>query len=334
MTRSIYRRLTGRARTLGGYSQLWIAADHILLVRSARFNEHYQRFALADIQAVVITEEPSRTPLQAALGATALLWTLGFLLVSSTFAKGFFGVTGALALASVVLDMARGRRCRCHLHTAVSRELLAPVARMRIARGLLEKLQPAIEAVQGAVPIERISAIEERTSAFAAAGPAAAVGSPEISIVPGYLAEVVFGMFLINAGLILASVFWSRGTQPVTNALLSTLPAEIVTAIVALIRRGSRDPRRFIYPLIMIGLLGTGWDLAEIGRHFGAWFASVTTAAQRGNPAPIAAFFSFFDHTHALIAAGWRAVAGVVGLAAALWQRQKSAASRAQAAAP
>jgi hypothetical protein len=62
MAQSIYRRLTGRARTLSGYSQLWIAPDHLLLLRSTRFTEFYQRFALADIQAVVVTELPARFP--------------------------------------------------------------------------------------------------------------------------------------------------------------------------------------------------------------------------------------------------------------------------------
>ena len=333
MTRSLYRRLTGRARTIGGYSQLWIADDHILLVRSTRFTERYQRFALADIQAVVITEEPSRTPLEAALGATALLWMLAFLLVSSTFAKGFFAATGGLALAWVIVDMARGRRCRCHLHTAVSRELLPPVARMRIAERFLEKLQPAIEAVQGAVPVESIAAIEERTSAFAPAGPSAAVEPPGISPVPGYLAEVVFGVFLTNAAVILATVLLRKNVQLVTNILPTTLFGEIVVVIVALLRR-SRDRRSLIYPLITIALLGIGWDLVGIGRHFGAWFNLAIAEAQRGAPAPIASFWSLFDRSQAFIAAGWRAAAGVIGLAAALWQRQEHPANRVEAVAP
>ena len=55
---SIYKRLTRRKSGLFGYSQLWLAPDHILLVRSTRFTERYQRFALADIQSIVVTELP------------------------------------------------------------------------------------------------------------------------------------------------------------------------------------------------------------------------------------------------------------------------------------
>ena len=76
MAKSIYRRLTSRARSLTGYSQLWIADDHLLQLRSTRFYEQYQRFAFADIQAVIVTELPARTPLQAAFVTAALLWLL------------------------------------------------------------------------------------------------------------------------------------------------------------------------------------------------------------------------------------------------------------------
>ena len=64
MAKSIYQRLTGRKRTLFGFSQLWLAPDHILLVRSTRFTENYQRFSLADIQAIVVTELPDRVAFQ------------------------------------------------------------------------------------------------------------------------------------------------------------------------------------------------------------------------------------------------------------------------------
>jgi hypothetical protein len=324
MTRSIYRRLTGKARSLGGYSQLWIAEDHILLVRSTHFSERYQRFALADIQAVVITEEPSRTPLQAALGAIALLWMLASLAVSSAFAKGFFLVTGGVALSLAVVDAMRGPRCRCYLHTAVSRELLPPVRRMHGARAFLAKLQPAVEAVQGALATEQIPAIEDRTLSSVPGVTAAAPDQPpEIAPAPGYLAETVFGVLLINAAMILASGLLHQGAQLITNALLTTLFGELVIVVVALIRRG-RDPRRFIYPLMLIALVGMGWDLVVMVRHFGGYLSSMMAAAQRGANPPVIGFWSAFDRSHALIAAAWRLVVGALGLAAALWERQQS----------
>ncbi len=329
MASSIYRRLTGRARTLGGYSQLWIAPSHILLLRSTRFREHYARFALADIQAVVITELPSRTPLQAALGAIAVLWTLSFTLVTYSFAKGFFLVTGGIALAFAIADIARGPRCRCFLHTAVSREPLTPVGRMRIARNFLAQLQPAIEAVQGAVAVDQIQELEDRSSSQSLGGPGVAIldQPPEIGQRLGYLPETVFGLFLINAALILASLLLRN--SEVMNVLPTTLFAEVVLVVVALFRRGSRDPRRYIYALMMVALLGIGWDLVLFAQSFGRLIMAAAES-QRGQPVPVLTMpnWTAFQRGHAILAATWRFGAGLIGLAAAYLERPVSPASR------
>jgi hypothetical protein len=145
----VYRRLTGRRRSLLGHSQLWLGPSHILLLKSHFFTEEYHRFAFADIQALVITETTGRIAFQLLALAAAALWTLGFLEVNSVFAKAFFGITGALALAIVGVDIARGPRCRCHVYTAVSREQLTPVSRTRQAQTFLARIRPEIEAVQG-----------------------------------------------------------------------------------------------------------------------------------------------------------------------------------------
>jgi hypothetical protein len=331
MAGSIYRRLTGRARSLGGYSQLWIAPTHILLLRSTRFREHYARFALADIQAVVITELPSRMPLQTALGAVAALWMFGSTLVSFGFAKGFFLVTGGIALAFAIADIARGPRCRCFLHTAVSREPLTPVGRMRVARKFLAQLQPAIEAVQGSVAMEHIQELEDRSSSQSLGGPSAAPldQPPEIAQSPGYLPEIVFAMFLINAALILAGMLF-RNAQ-VINVLPTTLFSEVLLVVVALFRRGSRDPRRYIYVLMLVALLGIGWDLVLLAQSFGRLIMAAAES-QRGQPTPLMTTmpdWTAFPRAHAIIAVSWRAGAGLIGMVAAHLERPASPASRA-----
>src|SRR5258708_3448740 len=154
---SIYRRLTGRSRTLVGYSQLWMGPDHILLVKSTRLSEDYQRFAFSDIQSIAVTQRGDRTVFQVIAGLTMLAWTLAALAVSSIFGKWFFAVTGLLGCAWVIMDIVGGPRCRCYLRTAVSRELLAPVCRMRYAESLLAEIQTAIEAVQGSLPAGGLS---------------------------------------------------------------------------------------------------------------------------------------------------------------------------------
>jgi hypothetical protein len=320
MARSIYRRLTGKARSLGGYSQLWIAPDHLLLLRSTLFRQQYMRFTLADIQAIAVTELRSRMPLQAALAALAVLWMLISVLVFSWFAKGFFLVTGGIGLAFVLADIARGPRCRTFIHTAVSREPLTPIGRMRVARKVLAQLQPAIEAVQGAIAVEQIQEIDDRSSSQAAQVQNA-YQPPEIVQQPGYLPEIVFGVFLLNAAIILFSERFHN--QQAAGALYTTLFAEALLVVVALVRRGSRDFRRYIYVLMTLAILGIVWDVALFAQTFWKWISAVADAGQHGRPAPLpAGIGASFERTHEMISVGWRISLGIIGLITARFERK------------
>ncbi len=312
--KSIYQRLTGRRRGIAGFSQLWLAPDHILLVRNSRFTEQYRRFALADIQAIVVTKLGDRTPWQIVALLAAILWTLALFAVELTLGKFFFGVTGAIAIAICIIDIARGPRCRCHLYTAVSRELLSPVSRVRGARRFLDHIRPAIEGAQGTLAAEKIATLT------ASGGPPVET-PPEVPAPPGYLPEVLFALFLLNAACVLAaSRFpWAQ----LSNVLLTTFSAEFVILVVALIRRPGRDPRRFIYALMVVAILFMGWDAIALGRSFVGYMGSVFEEARRGKAAPpTVANWIAFQHAPALFAASWRSAAGIIGLAAAWLERR------------
>ncbi len=311
--KSIYRKLTPRRRGIGGFSQLWLASDHILLVRSSRFVEQYRRFALADIQAIVVTPLADHTPWQlAALGAS-IVWTLVFLVVDSTAGKIFFGATGAIAIGFSMADIALGRRCRCYLHTAVTRELLTPVSRLRSARAFLERIRPAIEAAQGTLSFDQIAAIAPAVTATPADAP------PEVPQAPGYLPEALFGLFLVNAVFVL---LMQRFPNELDNVLPTTFFGEFVILIFALARRGVRDPRRLVYALMVIALLFMSWDAVGLARSFTHYMGSVMEQSRRGRPAPPSLTgWVAFEHAPAVLAAGWRMVAGVAGLVAAWFER-------------
>jgi hypothetical protein len=308
---SIYRRLAGRKRTLMGYSQLWLAPDHILLVKSSRFVEHYQRFALADVQSIVITTRADSTPLQIGAAGAAILWTALALAVTSLFAKIFFVSTGAIALAIVALDLVRGPRCRCHLYTAVSRELLPSVNRVRTAQTFLAELRPALEAVQGVLAPDRVPALEPVSSARPLDSP------PEVPQPPGYLPEILFGLFLLNAALLLVGLRFPR--SEISSALPTTILAEIALLIFALIRRPGRDPRRVIYGVMIATIVCIAWDGVQIGQSF---FSFISEATRRGgNSFTFEGNWTALRGNRALFAAGWRIAAGAVGLLASYMER-------------
>src|SRR5581483_9866230 len=178
-----YTRLTGRKRSLLGYTQLWLGPDHVLQVRSTRFAERYQRFSLGDIQAIVVTELPPQLAFHFLALAAVLACVGGFFLSPWIFSKFVFGPMAAIALAILIGNIALGPRCRCELHTAVSHEALAPVRRLRSARTFLNKIVPAIEAVQGTLAADRAAQIE--LPATVAEKP------PEVPDSPSYLPETL-----------------------------------------------------------------------------------------------------------------------------------------------
>lgn len=314
MAEAVYRKLTGRRRGIAGYSQLWLAADHLLLVQSSRFVEQYRRFALADIQALVITGGPDRTAWQIAALSASIAWTLALFAVGPIAAKVFFGASGVAAVVLSIADMARGARCRCHLYTAVTRELLAPVSRVRGARAFLDRVRPAIESVQGTLSPDQAAAIAiPETSGPTETQP------PELSRAPGYLPEILFGLFLVNAAFVL---IMRRFPSQIDNVLPTTFFGEFVILIVALVRREGRDPRRFIYGLMMVALVFMGWDAVGLARSFTHYMGSVMEQSRHGKSQPpsVAAWIAF-DSAPSLLAAGWRMVAGVAGLIAAWIER-------------
>jgi hypothetical protein len=316
--KSIYRRLTGRYRTLLGYSQLWIAPDHLLLLKSSRVAEEYRRFAFSDIQAVVITELPDSQVAQVVAILGSLLWTALALTVSSPFGQGFFLLTGFWLMALSVVSLARGQRCRCHLYTAVSRELLTPVRRMRTARTLLTRIRPEIEAVQGTLPADGI--MESAASAAVAERPPAEI-PPAVPAPPlGYAMEILFGLILADAVLIpVAQRFPNVGSEAF-GVLMTTFLAEIALAIYVLVRRASHDPRRAAFVLTGVALACMAADLFGIGRSTVAWFGQLMEAAQRQQTTPpqfalnLSGFWIYF-------AVLWRVFLGLTGLLTSRMER-------------
>ena len=309
--RSIYQRLSRKQRTLIGFSQLWLAPDHILLVRSTRFMERYQRFSLSDIQAIVVTELPDRAAFQFAVLAVVIAAAGGFFAVSSMVAKIPLAVVAAIGMGIILTNIALGPACRCYLHTAVSKELL-PVVRVRAARRFLQRIRPAIEAVQGALTPERAATVTIPA--------ATSEKPPDVVHSPSYLPEVLFALLLIDGALVMANLRFPKAE--LWSVLLSAMFGEIILMVVALLRRAGRDPRRIIYALMIPAIFCIGWDGFHIASTFVDWLNGVAQSARRGDPAPPSILtWHAFSSSGALFAAVWRIAAGAIGLAASWFER-------------
>jgi hypothetical protein len=306
MANSIYKRLTGKHRALTGFSQLWLGPDHILLVRSSRIAEHYQRFLFSDIQSVVITATPDRTVLQILAVLTALTWTAFALAVASRFAKGFFLISGALLVILAVIDMARGPRCRCTLYTAVSQEPLPSVSRQRIARRFLSVLRPAVESVQGSLAPDRAEQIQ--------------LSSPGFQVMPPLLeksshraAWILFALLLLDSMLVWAGFRYTLSGGD--SLILTAYFAEILLAVMVLIQ--DRDhPLQPAYLLAAAAMACVGADVyatvPDIGRRL----------LQQATQTPPAAMLQFSNRV-TYFALGWRVAGGLIGLAMLFLARRR-----------
>jgi len=311
MTGSQYRRLTGKNRTWTAFSQAWLGDDHLLIVNSMRLVERYQRFAFSDIQAIIVSEGGRRTFWQPLL---LLVCVLGGVTARSTFGRGFFAVIGVFALASVILDIARGPRCSCVLQTAVSRERLLAVSRMRTARAFLAAIVPAIEAVQGSVAAEDLAAqvamMPQTTLAASAPQP------PAIDRPLGYTPEVLFGLLMLDSLLVFVAL---RSTVGVAFGLLPTIYfAEFLIGILALVqsrRRSTTSVAVLIAAFLCIVI--DPFALSGVS----AWPGLVAVFQQASSGTPPWNMQIAASTTTLLLAVGWRTAMAITGLAVCHFER-------------
>lgn len=140
-------------------SRLYLGDDHLLHVESSGYTERYHRFYYRDVYAVSL----QRTRAYALAGV--LLATLGALVaVGIITAVGPSGTARlaifclAVCLAPLAYHLALGPTCICVLHTAAHHTRIRSLGRIRRARRALDLIRPRIEAAQGVMDDDQMSA--------------------------------------------------------------------------------------------------------------------------------------------------------------------------------
>jgi hypothetical protein len=156
-----YRKLPGHRRGFFRGSSLWMAPDHLLLVKSIRFREEYKRFHLRDVQAIVVARAP-RFHISTRSVGIAALWCFAYL-----FTARRFGGTAPLWIVAAVLVSAwifvsAASSCRCCILTAVSRDDLPSIYRTWTARRFLRTVAPRITEVQGSLEGDWAKGLDSR----------------------------------------------------------------------------------------------------------------------------------------------------------------------------
>src|SRR5688572_16565337 len=95
-----YKKLSRQRRNASGYSRLWLADDHVLLVTTSGYSEEYRRFFFSDIQALIIRKTRAGAGWNWGFGSMAVFFiALGFifsegLIICLVFAASFAGLAG------------------------------------------------------------------------------------------------------------------------------------------------------------------------------------------------------------------------------------------------
>lgn len=150
-----YIKLQGRGVKRGGFfsilgirARLWMGKEHLLYVYNKRFEEEYKRFYYKDIQAIIIHKNNR-----------ARTWNIIFGILAVTFAlwrTELLPLTGFFLLL-MLINWLRGPTCVCTLQTAVSKEELPSLSRLRNAEKAVKRLRPLIERAQGRLSEEEIT---------------------------------------------------------------------------------------------------------------------------------------------------------------------------------
>lgn len=142
-----YKRLSVKHTSAFTVTTLWESDDHLLLVDSNRISESYRRFFYRDIQAFVVCETATGHITSGVLAGLALPLGLSAFFVGLN-AGIVLGTLSGLLLLSALINFLRGPTCLCSVQTAVQNHRIKCLNRLRVARRVLGRLQPKIEAAQ------------------------------------------------------------------------------------------------------------------------------------------------------------------------------------------
>jgi hypothetical protein len=161
---AVYKRLPGRGPRRRGLAaiasrcRLYLTSDHLLSVDNHGFSEDYRRFYLSDILAITMCKTSRWLGWNMALAILVTLCLAGALLKGGGGLTVFLFGLGVLFTLLLTVHAAQGPTCLCHIVTAVQREQLPSLCRVKTALKAMAIIEAAIERVQGTIDRATLSA--------------------------------------------------------------------------------------------------------------------------------------------------------------------------------
>ncbi len=204
---------------------LWQGTDHLLYVESIFFNERYKRFYFNDIQAIVMHRSGVHWVWTFVWCALALLFGLIAYFVPGT--PHVSGTLLALSLCALAANLVLGPSCAVFLQTAVQRQKLATLRRVRTAAKAMNRIKAFAEEKQGRLEKQK-PAEAARTQPNNIAAPVQGI---PVQASEAATEKVPVGPFKPLLHKILFSLLFGLGTLAGGQLLLKNLPLGIVGSL-------------------------------------------------------------------------------------------------------
>jgi hypothetical protein len=309
-----YRYLTGSSNIVHSRSSLWLGSDHLLSVVNEDYSESYRRFFFKDIRAIVVQKT-----------STGKLWSILLSLLAATFASLMltsivfawskaatiaFAVFAGIFLLCLLVNGLRGPTCTCYIQTAIQKNDLCAVRRLRHAMKLIGQLRSIIEAVQGTLTEADAARLAQEAELQADSSSISADASTPTTAIPRPRrhdhgqAHLALFVFLLLDMCQSAATFFYQG--PVMESLAFPIIAgTIVFVILALIRQTHSD--------LPSGIKNTTWCtlgylIVSLATGIGYGFLHAITQLRLGNEPD---FSSLSPYDSPLVA--WLLVFSIVG---------------------
>jgi len=154
MDKKEYRRLGGRGRDFNGYSSIWLADDHLLFCE-ASYIEKYKRFYFKDIQTLMV----KKTKSSLVTTIVALVLAIGSLLLLADAKKGwdiFWGILAGFFFFILLINIIKGQSCKAYIQTAVQKEELKGLVRVKKFEKFLKIVEPLVRSFQGEMDLNTL----------------------------------------------------------------------------------------------------------------------------------------------------------------------------------
>ncbi|MEN9575023.1 MAG: hypothetical protein RL514_2878 [Verrucomicrobiota bacterium] len=243
-----HRKLPGRGnRREGGLivgtvrqSRLWLGHDHLLLVDSTLVAQDLKRFYFRDIQAITVRKTHTGRTWNLVLTGLIALCGLWASLISDDVGRVVLFCIAVVFGGILLINSLFGPTCECQLQTAVQRERLPSLGRLRTARKVLALLRPHLELAQGTLTAE---AAREHAAAVAIAptahAPRRSGTEPEVRPYRGSFHTLLFALLLVDGLLNFTAVF--ANSLPLALLQLAVLFGVVLTLVAALIKQQDTD---------------------------------------------------------------------------------------------